>query len=365
MIRRFGKTLYARAYSWTRTARRSADPQSGLPFIVGYHRVVENFNDAARHAIPSMLTSTAMLERHVDWLAKNYRLLSLDELGQELAAGSHSRKRAAAITFDDGYGDVYRNAFPILKRKGIPAAVFVVSGVVGTNHMQVYDKLYLLLSQLQTKTRSVAKTMAMILPRAGVRCPELRRLHDTDSTLLNVLTALLTTLPQRDICKVLNVLESEIHVEKSVFEELAPLSWPMIDEMHRNGITIGSHTISHPLLTQESDQRIETEIADSKLDLETRLKSDVKHFAYPDGRFNSTVVDRVKSAGYQFAYGICRARDARHPLLTIPRTVLWENACVNTFGRFSPAVMDCQAFGAFDAGRRCEHDHGVTHVEIN
>ena len=72
MLRSIGKTCFACAYTVTRAARRLARPASSVsaPFIICYHRVVADFANSAKTSIPSMLISTAMLERHVEWLAK-------------------------------------------------------------------------------------------------------------------------------------------------------------------------------------------------------------------------------------------------------------------------------------------------------
>ena len=51
------------------------------------------------------------------------------------------------MTFDDGYRDVYEQAFPVLRRKGIPAAVFVVTDLVGRPFWQVHDRLYHLVAK--------------------------------------------------------------------------------------------------------------------------------------------------------------------------------------------------------------------------
>jgi len=328
-----------------------------MPFIVGYHRVVENFDKSALHAIPSLLTSVGMLEQHLDWLARQYELVSLDDIGAYLEQDRTFRKPAAAITFDDGYADNYRLAYPLLKRKGIPAAVFVVTDLVGTTQVQVYDKLYLLLSRLRTQTASVKTTLFKILVSAGVTCEELGHLHFSNDAPLHIVTLLLSHLPQTRIHRVVNALENETRVDHGVLDEMAPLSWQMIQEMHRNGITIGSHTMTHALLSHESADRTKEELLGSKSVLEQQLGSTVQHFAYPDGRFNPNVVEAVDTAGYRYAYGICRTRDSRHPLLTIPRKVLWERACVNAFGKFSSAVMNCHTNWAFD--RYCAPDHGV------
>ena len=90
-----------------------------------------------------MLVSAKMLERHIDWLAKRFSLVSLDDIGLYLESGDSPRRPVAAITFDDGYSDVYHHGFPLLMRKGVPATVFAVTDLVGTGKMQLFDRLYL------------------------------------------------------------------------------------------------------------------------------------------------------------------------------------------------------------------------------
>src|SRR5262245_45198144 len=107
MLRSIGKTCLASAYTWTRAARLIAWPAraEAFPFIVCYHRVVENFDRSKEQTIPAMLVSTAMLERHVDWLSKRFDIISLDDLALHLRADRPFRRPPAAITFDDGYSD--------------------------------------------------------------------------------------------------------------------------------------------------------------------------------------------------------------------------------------------------------------------
>jgi len=112
------------------------------PLILGYHRIVEDFAAKAKDEMPSMLTSAEMFERHLDLVGRHFRFVTLDEIGERLTSGEPFTERVAAVTFDDGYRDNYELAFPILQRKGIPAAVFVVTGLVGKPAWQTHDKLF-------------------------------------------------------------------------------------------------------------------------------------------------------------------------------------------------------------------------------
>jgi peptidoglycan/xylan/chitin deacetylase (PgdA/CDA1 family) len=320
--------------------------------------VVDNFERSACHAIPPMLISAGMLTRHLEWLAKHFEVISLDEIELYLEGGRRFGKPAVAITFDDGYGDVYRHAYPILRRKGIPAAMFPVTDLVGTTRLQLYDKLYLLISRLRAKGTSIAHATSGLLENLDLHCPELRHLRGANDCAFRVMTSIMNRFPQSAVRQFVTAQEQSAPIDREVLQEMAPMTWEMIAEMHRNGFTIGSHTLSHALLSGETLPRIRYELVFSKQAIESRLGAAVKHFSYPDGRFNSVVVKAVAEAGYRYAYGICPVRDTEHPILTIPRKVLWEKACVDAIGRFSPVVMHCQTSWAFDDLSRCEHDHG-------
>jgi peptidoglycan/xylan/chitin deacetylase (PgdA/CDA1 family) len=328
-----------------------------MPFIAGYHRVVEDFDRDKNGTIPAMLISTAMLEQHIDWLSRRFSLVSLDDVAHHLQAGRPFRRPAAAITFDDGYSDVYYHAFPLLKRKGIPAAIFVVTGLVGTDAFQIFDRLYLLLKVLKNRGVPVSKLIASALRVHGYDPAALAHVRPSDEEPFKLMTIALNAFPQRQIETALATVEQYVPLPRRELDEMGPLTWDMIQEMHRSGMVVGSHTASHCLLPCETLAKIRTELVSSKQILETKLRAQVNHFAYPDGRFNAAVVQAVDSAGYRFAYGNCQFSDSNFPLLTIPRKVLWERSCLNLLGRFSPSVMNCHVHWMFDRNNHCDHDH--------
>ena len=365
MLRSIGKTCFAYAYTLT-DARRFFPRQSEgtTPFIICYHRVVENFQRSAAVAIPSMLISTRMLERQLDWLAQRFDIMSLDELGSHLENERTFQRRPAAVTFDDGYCDVYRHAYPLLRRKGIPAAFFVVTGLVDTGRPQLFDRLYLLLSMLQRRGAPLGLTVGRVLDSIGIQARGIKQLDSLGNDAFGIMTAVLTIVPRQQLETAVTELENELSLKTDLLDEMTPLSWEMIQTMYRGGMTIGSHTQSHLLLTTETLKTAKTELAESRQMLESYLDAPVRHFAYPDGRFNAAILQAVHQAGYAFGYGICNSRDQNYPLLTIPRKVLWERSCVNAFGKFSSAVMNCHANSAFDLGGRCVHDHVSIREEV-
>jgi peptidoglycan/xylan/chitin deacetylase (PgdA/CDA1 family) len=331
--------------------------KTGLPLVIGYHRVVDDFEAHARGYMPSMLISVATLEKQLDWIGQRYEFTDPDAMGRWLSGERSAGKPVAIITFDDGYRDVYEQAFPLLKRKGIPAVVFVVSDLVGTADMQVHDALYLLLAralavwpmprlQLQAVLREAAPA-AGPGPDAGTLGPQ------------PLTRALLSRLTQAELHAVIGILCRQAALPEAGQAGYTAMDWGMLAEMQRAGIRIGSHTRSHALLTNECGGKVEEELQGSRREIERRLDGLVQHFAYPDGRFDASVVSAVADAGYRFAYTTCQHRDSGGPALTIPRRLLWEKSCLDGFGRFSPAVMGCQVNGVFDFAARCSVDHAA------
>jgi peptidoglycan/xylan/chitin deacetylase (PgdA/CDA1 family) len=322
------------------------------PLILAYHRVAD---DTRSGSMPGMTVSRAMLERHLDWIGRRFRFAPLDEIGVRLEAGEFFEQPVAAVTFDDGYSDVYENAFPLLARKGIPAAIFVVTELVGTDQPQLHDHLYLLLVRTfaaEGRGRLVEVLKQLALPLSLQEAEPAFR-----GGAFPTLRILIERLSRSDLSSLASALESETGRERDERAEPRSMSWEALLRMKEAGFTIGSHGKTHALLSRESAARRRDETAGSRAKLERRLGAPVSHFAYPDGDFGVDAVAAVAAAGYRCAFTICPHRLPSHPLLTIPRRSLWEGSCLDGSGRFSEAVLSCHVNGVFDFLTGCTRYH--------
>lgn len=326
------------------------------PLVIGYHRIVANYEHSAQFSIAPQLTSTHVFEKHLDWLGRHYAIVSLDELVKVLEKGG-SRKPVAAITFDDGYSDVFHNALPVLVRKGMPAAVFVVADLVGTNKLLVHDELYLLMNTLLPPGRGDLERYAASLPLSPDKLSILQRISQGVPDPFLATRTILERFRQSEILLLLDKLRGEVTISDAVLQEFGLLDLGMLDKMIKQGITVGSHSKTHALLANSSPAVIKTELEESRRFLEQSLGVDVKHFAYPDGLFNGDVVLAAAAAGYRSAYTTCNHQDRRHPLLTIPRKMLWERSSMDVFGHFSAPILRCQINGIFDPASKCQRQH--------
>ena len=330
---------------------------SGRPLILGYHRIVEDFASEAAREMPSMLTSAAMFEQHLDLIGRHFRFATLDEIGECIASGAPRNQQLAAVTFDDGYRDNYEIAFPILKRKGIPAAVFVVTDLVGQPRWQTHDKLFHLITKAFAAWSDPRRELSALLRALDLPAGHLLRARSATSTPLMAVSALLPELSVSNVRRIMAALESSTG---NGFHDLPlSLTWPMIQEMHRAGIIIGSHTRRHVSLPAEAADTVVAELEGSKRAIEEQVGATVRHFAYPGGQFTPRDVDALERTGYRFGYTACPHRDARHPTLTIERLLLWEGSSVDGDGAFSPAILRCQVHDLWPPARTCARVHHV------
>jgi len=325
------------------------------PLILGYHRVVDDFEAASRTEMPSMLVSRAMFERHVDWIGRHFKFVGLDEIGERAASGVPFTGPVAAVTFDDGYRDVYEQAFPVLTRKGIPGAVFVVTELVGQPFWQIHDRLYRFMAKAFASWNDPRRQLLGLLSDLGLPAASLVGSRAATANPMLTVSTLLPGLSRVEVSRMLDGLE------RTVGNGFGPapqtLTWPMLTEMRKAGFVIGSHTETHVSLPTESAGTIARELAGSKQKLELALGEPILHFAYPGGQFTQPVVDALNVAGYRYGYTACRHGDPRYPHLTQERLLLWERSSIDAAGQFSPDVLNCQAHRLWPPARRCDRVH--------
>ena len=327
------------------------------PLVLGYHRVVENYARSSRDAIHSSLVSTKTLVRQLEWIGRRYDICSLDELCARSEAGIGKGKPCAAITFDDGYADVYHNAAPILIRKGMPFAVFVTTDMIGNQGLFAHDELYLRLAVLMSKAEGAAARLGEMLRRAGFWNAISGEFPSAASQPYRLTRAMLENFRQAEVGSIIEILRAHTHLPSRTIEQSRAMDWSMLQDMQRTGVVVGCHSKSHAILTNEDEATVFSEARDGRAALENHLGTPVKHFAYPDGAFNDTVVRVIARAGYHHAYTVCFHRSRMAPQFTVPRRMLWEQSNVNVLGHFSGAIMACQVNGVFDARAACASGH--------
>jgi peptidoglycan/xylan/chitin deacetylase (PgdA/CDA1 family) len=106
-------------------------------------------------------------------------------------------------------------------------------------------------------------------------------------------------------------------------DELATLTFDALAELADRGVEIGSHTISHPRLTELADDELRRELVDSRAELEDRLGRSCVFLAYPFGGEDERVRRATRAAGYAGAFSLPGRQSPREPF-GLPRVGLYR-----------------------------------------
>ncbi|MFW5775587.1 MAG: polysaccharide deacetylase family protein, partial [Chitinivibrionales bacterium] len=291
-------SLYSERMQLAPASLQFRSRKNGPPFqILYYHRILPKVDPFAIDVI-----TTADFEQQVAMLSSAFNLMTIGQLSDALQSRSIPPK-TACITFDDGYQDNFRFAFPILQKYSAPATIFVATDFIGTGKLLWPDRL--LATIRHSRQSSVpADFCGHSLP---LTTPGQRRA--TAERLLDWLKQFSPEVRDMHIGRLETVCGRAPKPENRLM-----LTWDEIRTMSDCGIEFGSHTLSHPILSHTTDGEIEQEISESKTIIENHIDKPVQSFAYPNGRlcdFDERAVAALKACGYSAAVTTCdSANDA-------------------------------------------------------
>ena len=316
-----------------------------VPLIFYYHRVCDPEDDFL--ASPDLVVSKNNFEKQMQFIKEEFNVLPLDVVIGHFKKGKRLSCRDIAITFDDGYIDNYINAYPILKKYSIPATIFITTGYIGSNNLLWWDRLSLIIKAMRNTEIKWDDFSSALLTR------KLKNILSNKKALKRSLT------PLTDYLKSIggDKRETIIHeLGKTVLnsESFLPrqrifLSWQEIKEMSGNGITFGSHSHTHAILTEIDGESLNRELSLSKELIRENMGVEVKGFSYPDG----CLVDRVKGAviknGYHYAVQTNRSGTRYLPdIYSIPSKMIKESHSTGCFNGFSKALFAVELFDTAD-----------------
>jgi peptidoglycan/xylan/chitin deacetylase (PgdA/CDA1 family) len=212
-------------------------------------------------------------------------LISLDEMHRRMVEGDFSR-RFLCLTFDDGYRDLREWAYPILREEGVPFAIYV-----STSFPDRLGELWWVVLE-----RVIARN-----DRVGLTIGGRDRTFDCGTlaekqALYNELYRWLRRRPtENEMRGIVRSLAAYYHVDiLSLCNELC-MSWPELAELASDPlVTIGAHTINHPVLSRLPQDAARSEMELSRSVIEATLAIKPAHLSYPYG-------DRTAAGNREFA----------------------------------------------------------------
>jgi peptidoglycan/xylan/chitin deacetylase (PgdA/CDA1 family) len=258
------------------------------PRILMYHR----FQGGADQVRAQLTSQCEHMQRH-------YHPVSLDEVAQATREGTPLPQNALAITVDDGYRD-FASAFPIFLAHGLKVTLYVVAGFASGELWLWPDQLLYL---LEKSPRSEA---SLVLPDGtAVRYP----LNDEAArrSAFGLLCEFLIRMNNEDRLATMGCLPGWLDIELPARapERFAALSWAELRTLSQQGLDVGAHTQTHPIVSKvETEEGLRREIGGCKSRIESHLRVAVNHFCYPNGKFpdvNQAAKLEAERAGFRTA----------------------------------------------------------------
>jgi len=266
--------------------------------VVTYHGVLPGGYQPVDTALDGNLITRETLRRQLRLLKAHYDVVSPDDVLVWLQGGELPA-RAVLLTCDDGLLNHLTDLLPVLQQEGVKCIFFVTAASAGAERKMLwYEDLFLLLVRAQEGQLKVSCGGIEICGALSSR--EQRRTFWWN---------LVKRLSQLDA-------EARYAFLSAIREQTGPSSWRGLDgadpvacrrfglltcaelsELAKAGMTIGAHTVSHPVLSQMSPELARVEIVNCREQLQSALRQPVWALAYPFGDPQSVTEQVVQFAG--------------------------------------------------------------------
>ena len=268
--------------------------------VLTYHRVVED-----PEACPALVSaSPARFEEQMAHVAAHHSVVSMEDVLESFRRGRPFPARSVLLTFDDAYSDFRDHAWPILKKYHLPATLFVPTGFPDRPERSFWwDRLYR--AVMSTSAAAVATEFDDHALRTAIDRTNAYRF----------LRARIKREPHSKAMQIVDDVCSQLG-EPELLSEV--LSWDALRALAKDGVTLGPHTHTHPLLDRVPPEVVQAEVSWSVQGLTREIGGTLPIFAYPGGHFDDTTTRILANEGIELAFttrgGVTDLRRACDPL---------------------------------------------------
>lgn len=294
--------LVGALHLWKRVALR------GRAVVLVYHRVLTPGDADRAWSHPALVVSPETFERQMRLLARWFKVLTPVEFASFLERNEPFPTGSCLVTFDDGWEDTYREAWPVLRRHAIPALVFLPVHLVGAAEAFWQERLGYLLFSASRRGREDAS----FADAARERLAPLQLDLPCDGP---DRAARASVFDRVQACKrhgtepaaVIPVLAELLGESGQGPDGNRLVTWDQVREMAREGITFGGHGATHRILTTLPPDAVEEEARAAREAIARELGTPPAAFSYPNGNLDDGVAAAVRRAGFRLAFSMKRA----------------------------------------------------------
>lgn len=243
---------------------------------VGQRHMVKNGADIIFLCHGTPRRAAGWLERQLRYLRRAFTIVPLTAFVSSIGVPRKTdRARQAAIIFDDGLRSNIVVAYPLLRALGIPATFFVCPGLIEERRWLWTHEAR---RRLQFAGRTLRRALATELDVPADLEPFIQRMKEMN-------------LPHRLQVEAKLRQATPRFVPSEVDREAFDLAdWQELRALDPSIVTVGSHSMTHPILPTLRAAEIETELRDSRHMIEARLSRPAEFFSYPNDDFDERTV---------------------------------------------------------------------------
>lgn len=234
--------------------------------------------------------------RQIEYLQRYYDIVSLDQALVQMRSGTRRLRPMAVVTFDDGDQGNARVLLPIVEALKIPITIYIATRQIADGKPYWFDRI---INAVQG-----GRALRVDLRKYSLNRYEINRVRGKKNwhQISCLLEDLKSLAPDARTAAVDTVLGSVGQPPPGLDSQIRPMGIGEIEALAASPyVTIGAHSHCHSILTQLSPPAVEESIKLSKNLLEQWSGRPVEHFAYPDGRYDDTVTETVRRAGFRSA----------------------------------------------------------------
>lgn len=274
--------------------------------VLAYHRIGGTPTAFDELFDESVYTCTAqVLDQQLAILKRLRTVVTLDQVCDALDGVRPLPPRAALVTFDDATQDHYSRAFPILQRHGVSGVFFVSTRSLTERTVEWWNLLGIALRRAPAGSYDLGHELGGTVALSDAASRSFATKLVTERIKSNSITG--------DALPIVADLASRLGIELPGEDQQTSglMTSAQLRQMHRAGMTIGSHSHSHAFLNRLSPELQLVELRQSKRILEEVLQAPVRSLAYPYGQatdYDQHSRDAAKQAGYHCAFNLLKKR---------------------------------------------------------
>ncbi|MDR0705863.1 MAG: polysaccharide deacetylase family protein [Planctomycetaceae bacterium] len=271
-----------------------------------YHSVVSD-NSPQNDARTRIAVTVTQFNEQLKELRKYWSPVSLPQIRNAIENNIPLPDNAVHVSFDDGYRNNLTLAAPLLARYEIPATIFV-----STNFIATYGSLIWALEIHERLVRLLDSHIEIGGITYSLHPPETPQRTEESLALLHRIKR----LPVEERENLLRFLRNRTELDFTPFwkrELYEFLNWDELRLLHEQGIEIGAHSLSHPILSNLDQTELNDELLESKKCLERELGVECDALAYPFGSaddFSEQVIETAQRLGFRLAFTLQDFRNA-------------------------------------------------------